>query len=94
MGHGAMWLSHTTVPDRNRAVLVQCPLSFEELFGPHFAEVVTHLQTVSDDPPPDGQRGLDQARRRHHECPSSPPPPQPPPEQQRQHVFLPVAGCF
>ncbi|CAL8295488.1 unnamed protein product [Merluccius merluccius] len=38
MGHRAMWLSHTLVPDRNRAWLIQGPLSLDGLFRTRFAE--------------------------------------------------------
>ncbi|KAJ3603578.1 hypothetical protein NHX12_028323, partial [Muraenolepis orangiensis] len=44
MGHRTMWLSQTMVPERYRVGLVHGPLSSEGLFGPCFAEVVTHLQ--------------------------------------------------
>ncbi|CAL8270916.1 unnamed protein product [Merluccius merluccius] len=46
MGHRAMWLSHTTAPDRDRAGLIQGPLSSDGLCGPWFAEVLTHQQSV------------------------------------------------
>ncbi|KAK0154150.1 hypothetical protein N1851_003774 [Merluccius polli] len=38
-----MWLSHTLVPDRNRAGLIQGPLSSDGLFGPQYAEVLMRI---------------------------------------------------
>ncbi|CAL8284696.1 unnamed protein product [Boreogadus saida] len=34
-----IWLSHTAVPERERASLVQGPLAPDGLFGPRFSEV-------------------------------------------------------
>ncbi|CAL8395183.1 unnamed protein product [Boreogadus saida] len=38
----AIWLSHTAVPERERASLVQGPLAPDGIFGPRFSEVLAH----------------------------------------------------
>ncbi|CAL8399017.1 unnamed protein product [Boreogadus saida] len=42
----AIWLSHTAVPERERASLVQGPLAPDGIFGPRFSEVLAHQQSV------------------------------------------------
>jgi hypothetical protein len=44
----AIWLSHTAVPERERAGLVQGPLAADGLFGPRFSEVLAHQQAVCE----------------------------------------------
>ncbi|CAL8254823.1 unnamed protein product [Boreogadus saida] len=43
-----IWLSHTAVPQRERASLVQGPLAPDGLFGPRFSEVLAHQQSVRE----------------------------------------------
>ena len=43
-----IWLSHTAVPERERASLVQGPLAPDGLFGPRFSEVLAHQQSVRE----------------------------------------------
>ncbi|CAL8255872.1 unnamed protein product [Boreogadus saida] len=44
----AIWLSHTAVPERERASLVQGPLAPDGLFGPRFSEVLANQQSVRE----------------------------------------------
>ncbi|CAL8378334.1 unnamed protein product [Boreogadus saida] len=44
----AIWVSHTAVPERERASLVQGPLAPHRLFGPRFSEVLAHQQSVRE----------------------------------------------
>ncbi|CAL8354051.1 unnamed protein product [Boreogadus saida] len=44
----AIWLSHTAVPERERACLVQGPLAPDGLFLPRFSEVLAHQQSVRE----------------------------------------------
>ncbi|CAL8378948.1 unnamed protein product [Boreogadus saida] len=43
-----IWLSHTAVPERERASLVQGPLAPDGLFGPRFSNVLAHQQCVRE----------------------------------------------
>ena len=44
----AIWLSHTAVPEREQAGLIQGPLAPDGLYGPRFSEVLTHQQSVHE----------------------------------------------
>ncbi|CAL8253434.1 unnamed protein product [Boreogadus saida] len=44
----AIWLSHTAVPERERAGLVQGPLALDGLFGSRFSEVLAHKQAFPE----------------------------------------------
>ena len=43
-----IWLSHTAVPELERASLVQGPLAPDGLFGPRFSELLAHQQSVRE----------------------------------------------
>ncbi|CAL8282233.1 unnamed protein product [Boreogadus saida] len=89
----AIWLSHTAVPERVRASLVQGPLAPDGLFGPRFSEVLAHRQSVRENRSRFGailtgsshqQAGRKRGPRRFQRSRGPPPPPTPMPQQQSQ----------
>ncbi|CAL8346530.1 unnamed protein product [Gadus morhua 'NCC'] len=94
-----IWLSHTAVPERERASLVQGPLAPDGLFGPRFSEVPAHQQSVRENrsrfaailtgssrQQAGRKRGLGRSQR------SRGPPPTPAPVQQQQQPQPPRTG--
>ncbi|CAL8388473.1 unnamed protein product [Boreogadus saida] len=67
----AIWLSHTAVPERERAGLVQGPLAPDGLFGPRFSEVLAHQQAVRSSGKGDRSRRGPRVRRAAHSTESA-----------------------
>ncbi|CAL8340157.1 unnamed protein product [Boreogadus saida] len=87
-----IWLSHTAVPERERASLVQGPLAPDGLFGPWFSEVLAHQQSVRENRSRSGAiltgSSRQQAGRKRgpgrSQCSRGPPPTPAPVQQQQQ----------
>ncbi|CAL8349730.1 unnamed protein product [Boreogadus saida] len=88
-----IWLSHTAVPERERASLVQGPLAPDGLFGPRFSEVLAHQQSVRENRSRFGailtgsshqQAGRKRGPGRAQRSRGPPPTPAPVPQQQQQ----------
>ncbi|CAL8350915.1 unnamed protein product [Boreogadus saida] len=97
----AIWFSHTAVPERERASLIQGPLAPDGLFGPRFSEVLAHQQAVRENRSWFGailtgsshqQAGRKRGPGRFQRSRGPPPPPTPIPQQQSQQQPPPQPG--
>ena len=93
MAWTTMILSHTAVPERERASLIQGPLALDGLFGPRFSEVLAHQQSVRENRSRFGevltgsshqQAGKKRGRARSQRSRGPPPTPPQPPQSQPQ----------